>query len=154
MRTKSVTPVFVEFIPRELDAGTLYISERFSTALHLCACGCGEKVATPLSPVNWRLDKHASKVISLYPSIGNWNYACKSHYWIRRNRIVWASAMSESQIASVQEKDRSDQAKYIERVNYLKGGKTTSARSSQAGLLNQAPKQSLWRRLTRWLGFE
>lgn len=29
------------------------------------------------------------EVISLYPSIGNRGFQCQSHYFIRRNRVVW-----------------------------------------------------------------
>ena len=40
---------FVEFIPDELEQGTIYISIRFATASHLCCCGCGNKVVTPIT---------------------------------------------------------------------------------------------------------
>ena len=30
---------FVEFIPDELQEGTIYVSIRFATAAHLCCCG-------------------------------------------------------------------------------------------------------------------
>ena len=29
------------------------------------------------------------RTISLNPSIGNWSYPCRSHYWIKGNRVVW-----------------------------------------------------------------
>jgi hypothetical protein len=46
---------FVEFIPDELKEGTIYVSIRFATAAHLCCCGCGNKVVTPLRPTDWTL---------------------------------------------------------------------------------------------------
>jgi len=46
---------FVEFIPAKPEEGILYISIEYKTATHLCACGCGERVVTPLSPVDWKL---------------------------------------------------------------------------------------------------
>lgn len=119
MRLDVIQPRFVEFIPRELEEGVLYISETHNIAVHKCASGCGEKVVTPLSPVEWRLRKDGD-FVSLHPSIGNWNYACRSHYWIRRNRIVWAGALSESEIAHVQARDRADKERYIEAVNLRK----------------------------------
>ena len=112
MRLKEIRPEFVEFIPRQLEDGVLYISERYQTASHKCACGCEEKVVTPLSSAEWQLSRSGSTV-SLYPSIGNWNYSCRSHYWIRNNRIQWAGQMTKRQIAQVQRKDRADEERHI-----------------------------------------
>lgn len=121
VRLDEIHPKFVEFVPRELKEGVLYISETHKVAVHKCASGCGEKVVTPLSPVDWQVKKDGD-FVSLYPSIGNWNFACRSHYWIRRNRIVWADSFTDKQIARVQERDRRDRAKYIEERNRLKSG--------------------------------
>ncbi|QSX74225.1 hypothetical protein HIV01_013610 [Lysobacter arenosi] len=115
----TIRPELVEFIPQSLATGVLYISERYRTASHLCACGCGEKVVTPLSPSNWRLVRQGDRV-SLYPSIGNWNYACRSHYWIKNNKIVWSGQMAAARIAQVQERDRLDKAREIEQRNRAK----------------------------------
>src|SRR5271169_5249133 len=57
--------------------------------VHLCLCGCGKKVVTPLSPTGWRMT-FDGKTISVHPSIGNWNLACRSHYWISGGRVEWA----------------------------------------------------------------
>lgn len=70
---------FVEYIPDALDEGVLYVSVTFRTVLHLCGCGCGSEVATPLDPSDWKLT-FDGKTISLYPSVGNWSLACQSHY--------------------------------------------------------------------------
>jgi uncharacterized protein DUF6527 len=40
----------VKYLPRELAPVILYVSEEFGVAGHLCACGCGNKVVTPLGP--------------------------------------------------------------------------------------------------------
>jgi len=82
---------FVEYIPEDQDIrkGTIYISIRFATATHLCCCGCGNKVVTPIWPTGWKLI-FDGKTISLDPSIGNWSFACQSHYWIRHNKVKWA----------------------------------------------------------------
>jgi hypothetical protein len=116
MKISSIRPQFSEFIPDKLDDGVLYISERYKTASHNCACGCGEEVVTPLSPVDWQLSKEVNSV-SLYPSIGNWNYACRSHYWIRKNVICWAGSMTAKEIAQVQAKDLRDKTRHIKQVN-------------------------------------
>jgi hypothetical protein len=119
VKLDTIRPQFAEFIPRELDEGVLYISEEHNIAVHKCASGCGEKVVTPLSPAEWQLRKEGD-LVSLYPSIGNWNYACRSHYWIRRNRIVWAGSLSEREIARLQARDRADKERYIEATNRRK----------------------------------
>ena len=88
---------FVEFIPDELEQRTVYISIRFATASHLCVCGCGNKVVTPIRPTDWTLS-FDGKTVSLDPSIGNWSFPCQSHYYIRKNRVKWAPKWSREQI--------------------------------------------------------
>ena len=106
-----VAPQFVDSIPRELQPGILYISRKYRTASHLCCCGCGNRVVTPLKPGGWRLTEEKGTV-SLDPSIGSWNLRCQSHYFIRRDRIVWAPQWSKEQIAAGQEADRQDRQRY------------------------------------------
>ena len=77
---------FIEKIPDKIEEGVIYISMDHCTAIHSCACGCGNEVVTPFSPLDWNL-KFDGKTISIRPSIGNWNFECKSHYWISNNRI-------------------------------------------------------------------
>src|SRR5438552_17283673 len=89
---------FVEFIPEELKERTLYISEKYGTAVHKCCCGCGHEVVTPLSPAGWQLT-FDGKSVSLYPSIGSWSLPCQSHYFITKNKVVWAPQWSKEQIA-------------------------------------------------------
>lgn len=95
---------YVEFIPRELEEGTLYISNRFKTASHLCCCGCGNKVVTPLNPAKWRLTDHGDSV-SLSPSIGLGTLPCRSHYWLRRSQVDWYPPMTAGQTARAQRID-------------------------------------------------
>ena len=106
-RIRQLRPEHVEFIPEHLQDGVLYISKRYSTAIHLCCCGCGREVVTPLNPAKWRLTETTDSV-SLHPSIGNWSFPCQSHYWIENNRIVWAAPMTSEQIAAVRTLDRID----------------------------------------------
>ena len=82
-RVQILTHEFVEYIPRELKDGVVYVSIPFATVIHKCCCGCGQQVVTPLSPSQWTLS-FDGKSISLHPSIGNWNFPCKSHYWIKQ----------------------------------------------------------------------
>lgn len=84
---------FVDNIPDEIDEGTIYISLKYNTAIHKCACGCGKEVVTPFSPVNWSFS-YNGKDVSLRPSIGNWSFDCRSHYWIKNGHIQWAGSIS------------------------------------------------------------
>jgi len=123
MRVNRVTPIFVKFIPEHLENGKLYISEKYGTAIHKCCCGCGEEVVTPLTPVDWRI-VNGRGGISLFPSVGNWNYQCQSHYIIRDNQIIWANQMTAMQIEKVQQRDFIDKQNYIGRLNSVKEDKT------------------------------
>lgn len=98
---------FVEHVPEQLEEGVLYVSIPFETVIHKCCCGCGKEVVTPLSPSAWKLTFNG-ETISLYPSIGNWSFECKSHYWIKKNRVVWDVPFTNSQIKRVQKRDLID----------------------------------------------
>lgn len=98
---------YVEYIPEKLESGILYISRKYRTASHLCCCGCGLKVVTPLNPAKWQLTDHG-QTVSLYPSIGNWGFPCRSHYWVDHGQIKWARAMTAQQISNVQKRDQRD----------------------------------------------
>lgn len=142
---------FVEFIPEQLDEGVLYISQRYGTAVHKCCCGCGEEVVTPLNPTDWslRLD---GNVVTLHPSIGNWSYACRSHYVIRRSKVIWAGPMSEHQIKGIQASDRAAKQEYFKAVNKKKA--LHSQLPTNNGLLQTEAHgflYSLWLVIKRWL---
>ena len=88
MKMDRLEPCFVSLLPDQLENGKLYISMEFASAIHLCCCGCGRQVVTPLSPTEWNLWFDGDS-ISLAPSIGNWNFPCESHYVITENRVMW-----------------------------------------------------------------
>lgn len=89
----------VDYMPAQLQPGILYVAAHFGTAAHLCACGCGTKIRTPLGPTEWVL-KETSEGPSLYPSIGNWQIKCQSHYWIRGGGIKWSDKWTAEEIAA------------------------------------------------------
>ena len=78
----------VERIPHKLKQGVLYVCLECQVAVHLCACGCGEKTVTPLGENGWNLTFDENG-LSLNPSIGNFNIPCKSHYFIKDNKVRW-----------------------------------------------------------------
>ena len=86
----TLTPQFFEYIPDKLEDGILYISERFSTAIHNCPCGCGTKAVTAFSnwgeipwSHGWQVTINEN-VVSMSPSLLN---PCKTHYFIENNEI-------------------------------------------------------------------
>lgn len=90
-------PYFVDGVPETLEDGRLYISIRFKTTSHLCACGCGERVVAKLNPNDWNM-LYNGRDITLHPSIGNWSFDCRSHYFVRKNKIIWAGDMTNEKI--------------------------------------------------------
>lgn len=141
----AIRPEFVEFIPRDLAEGVLYISREYSTAVHLCCCGCGQRVVTPLSPVGWRLTT-SGPLATLYPSIGNWSFPCRSHYWIRRNQIVWSYQLTDDEIASGRARDAHARDEFI----YSKASESATedpVHSAEAG----QRQIGFLQRVKRWL---
>jgi len=104
-RVDRLETVFVDEIPEVLQDGILYVSYECRVALHNCACGCGEEVSTPLVRTEYALTMHDNEA-SVWPSIGNHDFACASHYVIKRGRIVWAGRMSRHDIEFGRERDR------------------------------------------------
>ena len=74
------------------ERGVLYVMKEFEIVVYLCPCGCGLEICTAfgnLWPGNrWKLTLDGDKV-TLDPSIAV-RGGCKSHFWIKENRIVWA----------------------------------------------------------------
>jgi len=90
MKAAEVEPIFVETIPKELEEGKIYISERFGVAIHLCACGCGVQTVIPFGKDMWTLANNGGE-ITLRPSIGNFKgeNPYHAHYYITDNKIQW-----------------------------------------------------------------
>ena len=69
-------------------------------------------MVTPLTPTDWSLTFNGVGV-SLNPSIGNWGFACRSHYIVRNNRIHWASEWDEEAVAAGRALDRARKGAYF-----------------------------------------
>lgn len=102
----------VEFIQKALEPGVLYVAEELGAAAHLCPCGCGAKVRTPLGPVDWSLDS-GPRGPTLFPSIGNWQQPCRSHYWIRDGAVIWAESWTNEEIAAGRATERRRAERYF-----------------------------------------
>jgi hypothetical protein len=101
----TLRPVFTETFPSSMDAGVLYVSIPYRTCGHLCCCGCGHEVITPLSPAQWSMSYDGENV-SLAPSIGSWALPCRSHYWIHGGRVRWSRRYTAAEITQNRDRDR------------------------------------------------
>jgi hypothetical protein len=103
-KVRKVSHRFVERVPSPLEDGVVYVSVEFGTVIHKCLCGCGDKVVTPLTPVDWKLIFDGQS-ISLYPSIGRWDAPCRSHYWIQSNSVMWAADWSQDDVDNLKQRE-------------------------------------------------
>ncbi|WP_345739662.1 DUF6527 family protein [Vibrio parahaemolyticus] len=102
--------------------------------MHKCACGCGKIVVTPFSPTDWKLFFNGDS-ISLTPSIGNWSFPCRSHYFIRNGQVDWCSSWSKKQIQAARDVDKKRKDQYYNRSRSCKNPLFISV---------------LWRGFKRW----
>jgi Family of unknown function (DUF6527) len=111
----------VHYMPKLLESGVLYVSDEFGTAAHLCACGCGSKVRTPLGPTEWRIEE-TPRGPSLFPSVGNWQQPCQSHYWIRRGEVRWAERWTPEEIAAGRQAEEDRRRAYYDALELPRTG--------------------------------
>ena len=109
---------FVEFMPDEIQEGVVYISLKYKSVIHKCACGCGNEVNTPLHPTGWKL-LYDGESVSLKPSIGNWSYDCQSHYWITKDEIRWSNSWTKEEIDSVRKIESFERKEYFRNKHSL-----------------------------------
>ncbi|MFO0855931.1 MAG: DUF6527 family protein [Phycisphaerales bacterium] len=140
---------FVEFIPERPEDGVLYISIEHATAVHRCCCGCGLEVVTPLTPTDWSMTFNGIAV-SLHPSIGNWSFPCRSHYWIRSSRVEWAAAWTAEEVVTGRQADAANkQAQFAPQTSL-----PTPVAAKPVNTISQEstkPIRAWWRRLTPWI---
>jgi hypothetical protein len=142
MKLHAVEPQFIELMPPTLQEGVLYISMTYATTTHLSACGCSNKVVLPLSPADWQLYFDGER-ISLTPSIGNWQFPCQSHYWIRGSRVCWAGRWSKRQIEVGRSRDNADTEAYF-------SARLPVSEVSQVAVRDQTRPQGLLSKFTRF----
>jgi len=140
MRIAAFRHAFVDFIPDNLEAGVLYVSITYATAIHACACGCGKEIVTPITLTDWTMSFDGDSV-SLDPSIGNWSLACRSHYWIRRGQVVWAPTWSDQEIQSARMTNR-----VRKELHFHDSPERPTSTSKQ-----ERQRPSFWTRLGKWL---
>ena len=105
---------FVESIPDHIEPGIIYISGSRRTAIHLCVCGCGHEVITPISPTDWQL-KFDGESVSFSPSIGLWEFKCRSHYWIIKNQIRHSGSWNDREVQQGRDREKRRRADFYEK---------------------------------------
>lgn len=108
---KTLKLLHVKYMPKELDEGILYVSKKYAVSGHLCPCGCRNKVITPLGPGEWSYSEKRG-LPSLYPSIGNWQLPCRSHYWIIEGAVDWSYNWTQEQITTGAAREEKRRAAY------------------------------------------
>lgn len=96
MIVEELKPEFYKFIPTDLEEGILYITEEYQVSVHLCPCGCKNKIVLPFTFLPkemgqdriWWLMTKQGETVSFDPSIGNNQIPCKTHYYIKENKIL------------------------------------------------------------------
>lgn len=142
-KTRTLVPEFVEFIPDDLREGTIYVSMTFATASHKCCCGCGREVVTPLSTTDWTIT-YDGETISLDPSIGNWSFPCKSHYWVRRSRVQWAKQWSKGEIAAGRHRGMVAKERFYAKDNAEDQSEELNVKETLGA------DTSIWQKIKRW----
>lgn len=107
-------------MPRQKEDGVVYVSKKHRVAVHLCACGCGNKSVTPLNRSQWTISISAGDP-TLWPSIGNWGFPCRSHYIISNGQVRWSSAWSRDEVHLGAQHDRDDRDHYFAKRKRLLG---------------------------------
>lgn len=141
MSISRLEPQFVETFPAMMEPGVLYVSLEYLTSGHLCACGCGNEVTTPISPAQWSFT-FDGRNISLCPSVGNWTLPCRSHYIVDRSRVRWSHTFTDAEIELNRRRDRAALAT---------GGLSDSGRTCNESFVDDADFKAVpvafWRRV-------
>jgi hypothetical protein len=150
MPIKYLKPSFVDAFPEKLDEGVLYVALEYATMSHLCACGCGSEVITPLSPKDWEFTYNGDS-ISVKPSIGSWSLECESHYVIQNGAIRWAEKWDSATIQAGRERD-------LERKRGATAAPppplTAISSTSTAPPHAHRKRQTLWEKIKQGLGID
>lgn len=126
-QTVSIKAEYVDLMPSTMKEGIVYISNKYKTAMHLCPCGCGNKVATPLKQGGWEVSVIGG-LVSLNPSVSNSSFPCRSHYFISNGSVRWERKLSDSEIESAWSRDHAAREVHFDR-----------------------PTESMWQKIWMWI---
>ena len=66
-----------------------------------------------MGPTEWKL-KETKRGPTLYPSVGNWQQACQSHYVIYQGEVRWSDKWTTEQIAMGRRSEEQHRQTYYE----------------------------------------
>ena len=115
MKLSRISALRVHYMPKELQHGFLYVSEKHESAVHLCACGCGSTVTTPITANRWSF-KDSAHGPSLWPSVGNWEQPCRSHYIIEDGDIVWCKSWTPEEVMEGRAHEKAKRERYYDKL--------------------------------------
>ncbi|PFH10127.1 hypothetical protein BCF11_2538 [Collimonas sp. PA-H2] len=151
MQHTQLEPRFVKSVPKDLEPGVLYVSMEYGTAIHSCCCGCGHEVVTPLTPTDWSL-KFNGEAISLWPSIGNWNLPCRSHYVIEGNQVIGAGPWDKDRIEAEQKRDKVAKTQfYAKKAEPIQPVQTKIPKPATTVIPTPDRQEGIWVKLRQWL---
>lgn len=150
IRQNALDHRFVDSFPDPLAPGILYVSLEYGSAAHSCCCGCGEEVVTPLTPTDWNIT-YDGETITLHPSVGSWTLPCRSHYVIRRNRVIEAPSWNDAEIAAERSRDRQAKARHFGHPISDVGPTIRPTPQLAAETQPSPPRPRWWQRLALWM---
>lgn len=78
---------------KQLDDGVIYVVDDSPYIEYNCPCGCGKVVTLPTKKHQPDFDgwgfREQDEKVTLSPSVYSTGFECKSHYFIRENRVEW-----------------------------------------------------------------
>lgn len=114
MTLQKLRPIFVDLLPEtdRIKAGELWISHKYRTVNLRCPCGCDDLTVLSLHPTRWHVYFDGKSVSLCGPTGGSvWAISgCGSHYFIRKNVVVWAEPIDP---------DLHPEYEYVERTRLI-----------------------------------
>lgn len=150
MKTKRFEHKIVDCLPDPLVPSVLYTTREGDLAAHLCACGCGSEVITPLLATGWRLTMDRAGA-SLDPSIGNWTLPCRSHYFITGGRVIWEGDMSQAVVDRGRARDQARKKRYYAERAGEGRAVAPAPQPEELAVPPPSPDSSISMRLWNWL---
>jgi len=95
LREKPFKYIFIQDVPDKVKQKVVYIvgdDEFYWQLIMLCPCGCAAVLHMNLMNEEfpcWSFSFNKKNQISVYPSINRF-VGCKSHFFVRGSKIVWA----------------------------------------------------------------
>jgi hypothetical protein len=103
-------------------------------------------VVTPLTPTDWSLTFNGEDV-SLHPSVGNWEQACRSHYVLKLGRVIEHGDCTQAEIEGSRTRSRAAKSRYYGTASAISERRTPAKVVAD----DLSPEQGLVGRFWDWL---